>query len=298
VKLVKMLLVIVAAVLIASPCYATYQFFPANACTGGGNALDGIDCDGGAGPPSWEACADGDAGFVVTSGQDVCIYVMDDDAACGGDSAETPCPLSIQPDDRSDAAANQCWMLVSVSAEAFTSLPSATPQIIYRDSDATAGDANCRSFVNCTDVGDGTEDCDWTLECQVAGTPTNMIVVDADGSNIDFSGAIRLVTDSDGRAISAAEAYGIMHVATGAGTWTLPDVCDSATGANICLYSTTAVNVVIDCQGEDAFTYEGTTESDGEALDSDDDAGEFICVVCLEANEWYVLEHSSGWTGE
>ena len=36
--------------------------------------------------------------------------------------------------------------------------------------------------MNCTDAGDGTEDCDWTLECQVAGDPTNKIVADADGS--------------------------------------------------------------------------------------------------------------------
>ena len=112
---------LLAVVLMSSPAYATYQFFPANACTGGGDALDGIDCDGGAGPPSWEACADGDVGFVVTSGQAVCIYVMDDDAACGGDSTESPCPASVQPDDRSDAAANQCWVLVSVYGNTFTS---------------------------------------------------------------------------------------------------------------------------------------------------------------------------------
>ena len=113
-----------------------------------------------------------------------------------------------------------------------------------------------------------------------------------------ITGAINIVEDSDGRSITASEAYGTLHVATGAGTWTLPDVCDSATGANICLYSTGGNNVVLDCQAEDAFTYEGVTESDGEALDSDDNAGEFICVVCAQANEWHVLGHTAGWTGE
>ena len=36
--------------------------------------------------------------------------------------------------------------------------------------------------MNCTDVDDGEEDCDWTLECQVDGVPTNKIVADADGN--------------------------------------------------------------------------------------------------------------------
>jgi len=105
-------------ILLPSGAFATYQFFPANATIAGGDDLEAIDCDGGVGPPAWEACADGDAGFVVTSGQDVCIYVMDDDATCGSTSAESPCPLSIQPDDRSDAAANQCWVLVTLNGAA------------------------------------------------------------------------------------------------------------------------------------------------------------------------------------
>ena len=129
--------------LLPSGAFATYQFFPANATIAGGDDLEAIDCDGGVGPPAWEACADGDAGFVVTSGQDVCIYVMDDDATCGSTSAESPCPLSIQPDDRSDAAANQCWVLVTLNGAAVAGLGDVTGTL--KPISSATGDADLQA---------------------------------------------------------------------------------------------------------------------------------------------------------
>lgn len=59
--------------------------------------------------------------------------------------------------------------------------PSATPSVNYYDSDATDGDINVQELVNCTDAGSGTEDCDWTLKQQIAGTLTTALTFDADG---------------------------------------------------------------------------------------------------------------------
>jgi hypothetical protein len=71
------------------------------------------------------------------------------------------------------------------AAGAFTTItvsPSATPTISAKDSDATAGDENTTIVTNCTDVGNGTEDCDQTFNQQIAGTLTAWLNSDADGA--------------------------------------------------------------------------------------------------------------------
>ena len=71
------------------------------------------------------------------------------------------------------------------AATSITSSPSATPTMAFKDSDATAGDVNANIVANCTDTGDGTEDCDITISQQIAGTLTAALTFDADG-NITF----------------------------------------------------------------------------------------------------------------
>ena len=73
----------------------------------------------------------------------------------------------------------------SLTAATVTSSPSATPTMAFKDSDATAGDVNANIVANCTDTGDGTEDCDITISQQIAGTLTAALTFDADG-NITF----------------------------------------------------------------------------------------------------------------
>ena len=150
--------------------------------------------------------------------------------------------------------------------------------------------------------GDGTEYGDILLYSMENGTENQRMMYDAsEGAWITtkgFAGGKYIIPDANGRTIGATEAYGAVHVATGPGTWILPDECDTATGANICLYQTGADEVIIDLPAEDNFVYEGTPETDGEAMDSTAAAGEYICVYCLVANEWHVMEHTTGWTGE
>lgn len=58
---------------------------------------------------------------------------------------------------------------------------SATPDINFYDTNATAGDINARIVVNATDTGDGTEDIDVYHYQQVAGAEKIIIFADADG---------------------------------------------------------------------------------------------------------------------
>lgn len=60
-------------------------------------------------------------------------------------------------------------------------IAAATPQLIIKDTDATAGDVNASIIVGCTNTGDGTEACDMSFEQQVEGTLVQRVVVDADG---------------------------------------------------------------------------------------------------------------------
>ena len=95
--------VVLCVLLLCSSAVAQLNFYPSTALTGGGNtALDGID---GAG------LADKDVSIVVLDSPDTCYYVLDDDAACGGDSAESPCPQYIQPDTN---AGTKCWRLTNI----------------------------------------------------------------------------------------------------------------------------------------------------------------------------------------
>lgn len=60
---------------------------------------------------------------------------------------------------------------------------SATPSIIFKDSDCTDNDTNVQLQANATDTGSGTEDVDFTISQQVAGTLTDTLTLDADATN-------------------------------------------------------------------------------------------------------------------
>lgn len=83
------------------------KFYGFTSTTGEGTGVDEIDGND---------LSDGDLGFLIlATGQDVCIYVVDTDAACGGNSAESPCPQYIVPDTN---PGNICWVLTDLGADA------------------------------------------------------------------------------------------------------------------------------------------------------------------------------------
>jgi len=167
------------------PSFADIQFFPASSPTGGGTALDGIDGDGDAGPPAYQALADGDVGWVVTTGQDACIYVLDDDSNCGADSTESPCPQEIIPDNN---PGTKCWVLVGVSAVSFTAIPASAPKLTFNDSDAADGEATIFSQAN------GAYDTIMYLAVDVAGSETDFVEVDGVSETVDILKPMTLTT--------------------------------------------------------------------------------------------------------
>jgi len=73
-----------------------------------------------------------------------------------------------------------------LTAGSVTTTAATAPSIVFKDSDATAGDDNAYFVANATDTGDGTEDIDLALWQQIAGTATEVVNFDADGT-IDYA---------------------------------------------------------------------------------------------------------------
>lgn len=119
----------------------------------------------------------------------------------------------------------------------------------------------------------------------------------------EIKGRVDVVSDADGRTITKAEAMGVVHLATGAGTWELPDI-DAAdgTGWAVVVYSTTAAAVVVDPNAEDKIRYDGTLETAGDKITSASAAGDFVALVVTELSgdiaTWTVLGKSGTWTPE
>jgi len=119
-----------------------------------------------------------------------------------------------------------------------------------------------------------------------------------------IKGRINIVADADGRTIGGVtEITGTLHLATGAGTWTLPDRDSSAgVGQNLCLYSTGDNAVVLDPDAEDKIRYNGTLGGAGKSLTSASQAGNFVCVVLTDYDgdiaHWTTFGVSGTWTLE
>lgn len=118
-----------------------------------------------------------------------------------------------------------------------------------------------------------------------------------------IKGRINIVADADGRTIGVTEITGTLHLATGAGTWTLPDRDSSAgVGQNLCLYSTGDNAVVLDPDAEDKIRYNGTLGGAGKSLTSASQAGNFVCVVLTDYDgdiaHWTTFGVSGTWTLE
>jgi hypothetical protein len=92
-----------------------------------------------------------------------------------------------------------------------------------------------------------------------------------------------------------------MQMATGAGTWVLPDIDDSdGTGWTVCIYSTGANAIEVDPNAEDTITLDGTTDTAGDSITSASGAGDFICLMVTSVSSnlanWTSLGRSGIWT--
>ena len=134
--------------------------------------------------------------------------------------------------------------------------------------------------------------------------------VTAINTSLDFvstgkvTGKIDVVADADGRSITKnTETMGTLHLATGAGTWVLPDI-DAAdgTGHSVCVYSTGANAVVVDPDAEDRIRHNGTLLTAGYTLTSASGAGNFVCLVVTDFStdvaHWTTMGISGTWTAQ
>ncbi len=111
-----------------------------------------------------------------------------------------------------------------------------------------------------------------------------------------FQGAVAINSDANGMSSSEMTAVGLyntMFFATGAGTWALPT---AAAGMNFCVYSTTAAAIVINPDDADDITLNGTLLADGDSITSASGAGDFICLIAIDATHWYTMGRSGTWT--
>lgn len=142
----------------------------------------------------------------------------------------------------------------------------------------------------------------------------NVAVVTSTALKIDFSalnlattgvisGRVFVATDADGKTLAGEDLNGSMQMATGAGTWTIPDVDAAAgTGQSFCLYSTAAAHIVIAGDAEDKIRLNGTLGAAGGDITNNtaDLAGDFICLMLTdfagEVAHWTTLGRSGTWT--
>lgn len=69
--------------------------------------------------------------------------------------------------------------------------------------------------------------------------------------------------------------------------YTLPP---AEAGLNICFYSRYAAVMTIDCDdGADTIVLKGTALTAGNAIDSAGGAGDFVCLLCIDATYWLTL---------
>lgn len=181
-KLFVCMVVLAAVFAVASGADAQVKFRGFTALTGGGTgALDKI--------PVAEL-TDGDIGFVATTDY-FYVYKFDSDATDAESTPEAGYQY-IRPDDYATAGV---WMQIGLYGVAMQSGPSTSPGISFYDSDATDGDINAKFYVNCTDAGSGSEDCDFYIQVQIAGTLTTIIQIDADG-NVTYTHPVLMSGDA------------------------------------------------------------------------------------------------------
>ena len=109
------------------------------------------------------------------------------------------------------------------------------------------------------------------------------------------SAGIPIQADADGRNLTAAECYGYLHVATGNGTWLLPA---AVAGMNLCVLVTGASDVIIDIDANDDITLNGSQDTNGDGITNatGSSSGDFVCLIAIDDDHWYVMGKQGTWT--
>ncbi len=113
-----------------------------------------------------------------------------------------------------------------------------------------------------------------------------------------ITGAIGIISPGAAIDLSAAQSYGYTVIMSTAGDVELADVCDTATGANALIFVRDVgetVSIAVNA-AEDTIIFPGLALGADDELDSAGNAGDFVALVCMEANTWYAIGYSGAWT--
>jgi hypothetical protein len=125
---------------------------------------------------------------------------------------------------------------------------------------------------------------------------------------ITITAGCTIGTDCDGTNIDIARG-GIILVTTNAASIVLPEVADVPSsiqvpvGASLCIVNKTDNKVItIHPHSNDCITYDGTKGTAGthvlNTVTASTGGGDFICLVALENDNWYVMGKSGTWAAE
>ena len=127
----------------------------------------------------------------------------------------------------------------------------------------------------------------------------------ATGASLVLTGTIQagvtISSDADGMTaadMTTAGVKGTMFIATGAGTWILPD---AAGGESLCLMSSgSAANLILDVTAGSTIRLKGTEQADGIGITqaAAKAAGDFVCVVAVAAHKWSTVGIGGTWVSQ
>ena len=124
---------------------------------------------------------------------------------------------------------------------------------------------------------------------------------------IFFGANTNLVTKTAGATLTVAEMNGLVFM-TAAGTLVLPEIVASSPtssqvtpGASVCVaVRDDNEQVVIDPNNNDSITLSGTKDTAGDSIQNtvseSTGAGDFICLIAVEADNWFSTVSSGTWT--
>jgi hypothetical protein len=201
------------------------------------------------------------------------------------------------------------------TAQTFTGTQTFATDIILTSATAGARITGGNGLITFKGEGDGTDE-DLTINLNSANVATVSSSTGVTALNISalnlittgiVSGGINISSDADGMTaanmiaadLSTTGLYGTMFIATGAGTWILPDVASA--GQSACLMdSGTAHDLILDVTAGSTIRLKGTEQADGVGITNaaGSTTGDFVCVISVAAHKWSTVGMGGTWASQ
>ena len=110
-----------------------------------------------------------------------------------------------------------------------------------------------------------------------------------------LQGGLDVIAIGANTTLTVAQCRGSLCLVSGAYTVTLPAVSGVIEGGHITIFSTGANKVIVELDDSDRFILDGTALTDGNVLDSESAAGDYVTVIKDSAVGWTVIGRSGIW---